>query len=146
MGCHHGTDHVQYWHLAVTSQWPSSRRLKLWRICYIRQHKTNPRVCQIWTSGEDGTGCILWLVLDAISCVTWLIYRSHCKEGRGSNFLTAFTYSGQSNLKLYARKIITYQTPQSNLPIGSGNGLVPSGSKPLPEPMLIQNSVTIWRH
>ena len=29
--------------------------------------------------------------------------------------------------------------------IGSGNGLVPSGNKPLPEPMLTQISVTIWR-
>ena len=30
--------------------------------------------------------------------------------------------------------------------IGSGNGLVPSGNKPLPEPMLTQISVTIWCH
>ena len=30
--------------------------------------------------------------------------------------------------------------------IGSGNGLVPSGSKPLPEPMLTQIYVTIWHH
>ena len=28
----------------------------------------------------------------------------------------------------------------------SGNGLVPSGIKPLPEPMLTQISVAIWRH
>ena len=28
--------------------------------------------------------------------------------------------------------------------IGSGNGLVPSGNKPLPEPMLTQISVAIW--
>ena len=28
----------------------------------------------------------------------------------------------------------------------SGNSLVPSGNKPLPEPMLTQISVTIWRH
>ena len=28
--------------------------------------------------------------------------------------------------------------------IGSGNGLVLSGSKPLPEPMLIQINVVIW--
>ena len=27
----------------VTSQWPSSRRLKLSRICYIRLHKFNPK-------------------------------------------------------------------------------------------------------
>ena len=30
--------------------------------------------------------------------------------------------------------------------IGSGNGLVPSGNKPLPEPMLTQISVAIWCH
>ena len=30
--------------------------------------------------------------------------------------------------------------------IGSGNGLVPSGNKPLPEPMLTQTSVAIWHH
>ena len=30
--------------------------------------------------------------------------------------------------------------------IGSGNGLVPSGNKPLPEPMLTQISVAISRH
>ena len=29
---------------------------------------------------------------------------------------------------------------------GSGNGLVPSGNKPLPEPMLTQFSGAIWRH
>ena len=30
--------------------------------------------------------------------------------------------------------------------IGSGNGLVLSGNKPLPEPMLTQICVTIWHH
>ena len=30
--------------------------------------------------------------------------------------------------------------------IGSGDGLVPSGNKPLPEPMLTQISVAIWCH
>ena len=30
--------------------------------------------------------------------------------------------------------------------IGSGNGLVPSGNKPLPEPMLTQISVAAWHH
>ena len=30
--------------------------------------------------------------------------------------------------------------------IGSGNGLVPSGSNPLPEPILTQSFVAIWRH
>ena len=30
--------------------------------------------------------------------------------------------------------------------VGSGNGLVPSGNKPLPEPMLTQFCITIWHH
>ena len=30
--------------------------------------------------------------------------------------------------------------------IGSGNGLIPSGNKPLPVKMLIQIAVAIWRH
>ena len=30
--------------------------------------------------------------------------------------------------------------------IGSGNGLVPSGNKPLPEPVLTKISDVIWRH
>ena len=47
---------------------------------------------------------ILWLVLDAISSVTWLIYRSHRRESHGSKFLTAVTYSSQSNSKLYVQK------------------------------------------
>ena len=42
--------------------------------------------------------------LDAISCVTWLIYWSHRGRIHGSNFLTALTYSTQSNSKLYVQK------------------------------------------
>ena len=30
--------------------------------------------------------------------------------------------------------------------IGSGNGLVPLGNKPLPEPKLTQIIVAVWRH
>ena len=55
-------------------------------------------------SDEDDTDCILWLVLDAISCGTWLIYRYHQREDHGSNILTALTYSSQSNSKLYVQK------------------------------------------
>ena len=32
------------------------------------------------------------------------------------------------------------------LNIGSGNGLVLSGTKPLPEPVLTQIDITIWSH
>ena len=55
-------------------------------------------------SGEHDTDSILWLLLEAISCVAWLIYRSHRWRGHGSNFLTAVIYSSQSNSKLYVQK------------------------------------------
>ena len=35
---------------------------------------------------------------------------------------------------------------KSEVSIGSGNGLVPSGNKPSPEPMLTQIYVAILRH
>ena len=34
---------------------------------------------------------------------------------------------------------------EEKVKIGSGNGLVPSGNKPLPEPMLTQINGPIWR-
>ena len=55
--------------------------------------------------GEQDTDRILWLVLDANPCVTWIIYRSHRRGSHGSNFRTAVTYSSQSNSKLYVQKI-----------------------------------------
>ena len=39
-----------------------------------------------------------------------------------------------------------HRTPLMIINIGSGNGLVPSGNKPLPDPMLTQIYVPIWRH
>ena len=33
-----------------------------------------------------------------------------------------------------------------NIAVGSGNGLVPSANKPLPEPMLTHMFVTMWCH
>ena len=38
------------------------------------------------------------------------------------------------------------QDTSDEVNIGSGNDLVPSGNKPLPEPMLIQICVVISRH
>ena len=39
-----------------------------------------------------------------------------------------------------------YFTDDKSTLIGSGNGLVPSGNKLLPEPMFTKFYVTIWRH
>ena len=58
--------------------------------------------------------------LEVISCVMWLIYRSHHRGGNGSNFLTEITYNSQSNSKLcIQKKIITHQTPSATCPFVS---------------------------
>ena len=36
--------------------------------------------------------------------------------------------------------------PYCEANIGSGNGFVPAGNKPLPEPMLTQIYIAIWHH
>ena len=52
----------------------------------------------------------------------------------------------------FPEKYILRWTPQNlinknlSIKIGSGNGLVPSGTKPLPEPMLTKFYDTLWRH
>ena len=66
-------------------------------------------------SGEEDTDRILWLVLNVISCVTWLTYRSHHREGNGSNFLTTVTYSSQSSSKLHVQKINYVPNPPIEL-------------------------------
>ena len=87
----------------VTSQWPSSRRLKLYRICHIRAQKLLLGLRNIyeWWRGR----CSHTMArLEAILCLTWLIHRSHRRRYHDSNFLTAVTYSSQSNSKLYVQK------------------------------------------
>ena len=43
-------------------------------------------------------------------------------------------------------KLFVSGRPLWEVNIGSGNGMVPSGNKPLPEPMLIQIYVATRRH
>ena len=45
-----------------------------------------------------------------------------------------------------ALRWMPYNLSNVKVYIGSGNGLVPSGNKPLPEPMLTQIYVAIWCH
>ena len=106
MGYHHGTGRAQCWHLAVTCNITVAivRTIEI-LACLLYQITQNQSWgFVIWISGEYDTDRIFWLVLDAISCVPWLIYRSHRTEGHGSNFLTAFTHNSQSNSKLYVQK------------------------------------------
>ena len=87
----------------VMSQWPSSRRVQCSVFAIPDHAKLILGICNIkeWWRWHS---CILWHVLDPISCVTWLIYRCHRRGGHGSNFLTAVTYSSQSNSNLYIQK------------------------------------------
>ena len=41
---------------------------------------------------------------------------------------------------------IPYNTVDDKVNVGSDNGSMPSGIKPLSEPMYIQSCVTIWHH
>ena len=57
-----------------------------------------------------------------------------------------------SQLQWLMAELPLWNCPQKNVTrpyqvnIGSGNGLVPSGNKPLPEPMLTKVYVAIWHH
>ena len=65
-----------------------------------------------------------------------------------------FRYHFQANSSNWRLRYLLWNCPQMtvtalhwwSLNIGSGNGLVPSGNKPLSEPMLTQISAAIWRH
>ena len=86
----------------VASQWPSSRRLYLWRICYMRSHKLIVVLCNInewWRWHRSQT----LARFGRISYITWLICRCHRRGGHGLNFITAVTYSSHSNSKLYSQ-------------------------------------------
>ena len=45
-----------------------------------------------------------------------------------------------------ARPSVMAQVTPMLINIGSGGGLVPSGNRPLPEPMVTQTYATLWRH
>ena len=72
MGCHHGTDRTQYWHLAVTCNVTMAIVNTIVIVAYLPY-----QITQNWSygfviskSGEDDADRILWLLLDPISCVT----------------------------------------------------------------------------
>ena len=60
-------------------------------------------------------------------------------------FKLILVFVGWSNSSYIALRLMSLDlTDKSN--IGSGNGLVLPGNKPLPEPMLTQIYVAIWHH
>ena len=106
MGCHHGTDRAQCWHLAVTC----NVKVVIVKTIVIVEYLPYQIIqnyswgLMMYMSSEADTGRKFWLVLDAISYVTWLMNQSHRRRDHGSNFLTAVTYCSQSNSKLYVQK------------------------------------------
>ena len=50
------------------------------------------------------------------------------------------------NICVHIMRIFSEIALKSRVNIGSGNGLLSSGTKPLPEPMLTQIHVAIWHH
>ena len=65
---------------------------------------------------------------------------------RGNNFETNFSNWWLKYLLWKCPQVIVTGPHWWYINIGSGNGLVPSGTKPLPEPMLTQFYVGIWCH
>ena len=115
------TDRAQYWHLAVTCNISVAIVKTIVIVAYLPYQITSNQLkgFVIQTNCEDDTNRLLSLYSDAILCVMWIIYRSHRRAGHGTNFLTAVTYSRESNSKLYVQKNNYAPTPQSNLPIVS---------------------------
>ena len=103
----------------VTSQWPSSWRLKLWRICYIRQHKINPRA--LWYEQ------VVKMTQIAHSGLFWTQFRMSrdvftdltARKATVRTFLPRLLTAASRIQNCTHRKIITYQTAQSNLPNAS---------------------------
>ena len=51
-----------------------------------------------------------------------------------------------TNCEIDLRWVNIMELPEWDVNIGSGNGLVPSGNKPLPEIMLTAIYVVVWHH
>ena len=112
------------------------------------------RVFPIWSliHGSSWSGLIkaepdvLHVCDNDTSKSTWLWFNSLAPGRFERNF--------HANFSDQWLRYLMWNCPQMNFTglhwwsvnIGSGNGLVLSGSKPLPEPMLTQISVAKWRH
>ena len=72
----------------------------------------------------------------------------------GHDIKSNFELLGENHVSDWWSRHLLWNCPNMNVTglqwwsvnIGSGNGLVPSGNKPLHAPMLTQISVAIWRH
>ena len=109
--------------------------------------KTAPRVLQTQASTANTTGPLSqnitaagvnqlfnWLATGGYNCHLELIIFSHIRD-------RYLGYSLQKWPQLNATEHLWWLVN-----IGSGNGLLPSGNKPFPGPILTQISVIMWRH
>ena len=81
----------------------------------------------------------------------WSKFNSLAPERCGSNFRIWFSNSSYRIVTwALAVKLLWCECQRMSfwwaVSIGSGNGLVPPGNKPLPQPMWIQIFVAIWHH
>ena len=106
----------------------------------------------------------LWWAMGAMRCLLWVFWRqlnilhSLTVTCCHINSLAPGKFEWNSNFQIdfsdWWLRHLLWNCPNMNViglhwwsvNIGSGNGLVPSGNKPLPEPMLTQISVSTWRH
>ena len=124
------------------STWrPNMAGWRTWRLCWTRE-------------GES----LNWTIRDSHRCTTppprmspvrWPL--THWPLGNLDAILKLqFSISFYWLISSYRLRIMPWDECQGTSTmishIGSGNGLLPSGNKPLPEPMLTLFHVAIWRH
>ena len=102
------------------------------------------RVFTLWAGlSVHEAGCVCsgpdWLLLCTVN--------SFVAGGSGSDFKSIIFKCVIENSSFDTQCEIALQenTKEWEVNTGSGNGLVPSGTKPSPEPMLTQIYVAIWR-
>ena len=96
---------------------PPIRLLSRWVICHIRSYKINFRLCNIneWWKRHRSHIVANW----GCNFVFHVTYLPISPKGRSRyEVFTVVIYNCQSNSNCTYRKILTYQTPQSNLPNG----------------------------
>ena len=89
-----------------------------------------------------------WIFIILLCLLTLDIFNSLDPGGCCSKIkLVDFKATSMTYIWSFSCEIVNVTRPRWWLVnIISGNGLVPSGNKPLPEPMLTQIYVAIWRH
>ena len=96
------------------------------QVCFLNINTGAWRLRWLWRCG----GYVQWISVNKF-LINWLAPGGICMEFKISKFQANFLW-------------LMAEVSLGKLP--SGNGLVPSGNKSLPEPLLTQFCVTIWCH